>query len=199
MTEIKASRALVRIGDLTIEAFRLPSCEYRISQAQAAEAIKDAPVYALRFLGSKNPKAMLGGSYTDYKPDSIEVESAPGRRGQTRINALPLEVVSAYWLFRAYQGSKDAFTLSWALITESLEQCFDDVFGVTLTASERDDRLTSRIQQLTQDLATLGEDFAIDNVQLLQLEAYRDDNQRLRDEAQRLRALLAENGISEEC
>ena len=68
---------------------------------------------------------------------------------------------------------------------------------MTRTVSERDDRLTSRIQQLTQDLATLGEDFAIDNVQLLQLEAYRDDNQRLRDEAQRLRALLAENGISE--
>ena len=40
MTEIKASRALVRIGDLTIEAFRLPSCEYRISQAQAAGNVK---------------------------------------------------------------------------------------------------------------------------------------------------------------
>ena len=84
------------------------------------------------------------------------------------------------------------------LITESLEQRFDDTFGVTRTASERDDCLTSRTQQLTQDLATLGEDFAIDNVQLLQLEAYRDDNQQLRDEAQRLRALLAEDGISEE-
>lgn len=196
MTDSKASRALVRIGDLTIEAFRLPSGEYRMSQAQAAEAIKDAPVYALRFLGSKNSKAMLGEGYTDYKPDSIEVESGPGR-GQTRINALPLEVVSAYWLFRAYQGSKDAFTLSWALITESLERRFDEAFGVTRTASERDDRLTIRIQQLTQDLARLGEDFAIDNVQLLQLEAYRDDNQRLREESQRLRALLADHGITE--
>jgi hypothetical protein len=190
----KTVHSPVRIGEMTIEAFRLPSGEYRISQAQAAEAIKDAPVHTLRFLDSKNPKAMLGEGYTDYKPESIEVESVPGRREQTRINALPLEVVSAYWILRAYQGHKDAFTL----ITKSLEQHLNEAFGVARTASEREDRLTSRNQQIDQDLATLGENLATDNSQRLELEAYRDYSQQLKKEIEQLRALLAENGIRDD-
>lgn len=66
----------------------------------------------------------------------------------------------------------------------------DGAFGVTRTEQERADRLSSRIQQLEQDLTSLGEAFEVDNAQSIELQAYRD-------EAQRLRALLAENGIDE--
>ena len=66
----------------------------------------------------------------------------------------------------------------------------DGAFGVTRTEQERDDRLSSRIQQLEQDLTSLGEAFEFDSVQSSELRAYREDNQRLR-------ALLADNGIDE--
>ena len=44
MTEsTKATRATVTIGTLTIEGFRTPTGDYRMSQQQASEAIGDSP------------------------------------------------------------------------------------------------------------------------------------------------------------
>jgi hypothetical protein len=157
---VKASRSNVQLGSFTVDGFMLPDGSYRMSQAQAAEAIEEAPVYALRFLQSKDSKALLGETYTDYTPESVEVEPEPGKRGQTRINALPLEIVTAYWLTRAYKGNKKAFILSWALLTESLERRFDTAFGVVRSESERNDRLSRQVQALERDLTKLGEAYA---------------------------------------
>ena len=154
---VKAQRAIVRIGDLEVEGFMLPDGSYRMSQAQSAEAIEESPVYALRFLRSKDSKALLGEAYTDYTPESVEVEPEPGRRGQTRINALLLDVVTAYWLTRAYKGNKKAFILSWALLTETLERRFDSAFNVDRSEADYNQRITERMEQLEQ---TCGDAFA---------------------------------------
>jgi hypothetical protein len=167
----KAARATVTLGSIVIDGFRLPEGSYRMSQAQAAEAIGESPVYALRFLSSKDSKASLGEGYTDYKPESVEVESAPGQRGQTRINALPLEVVAAYWLSRAYRGNKKAFLLCWAMLTETLERRFDRAFGVTRLEDEWDQRLADGIiAQLENDLSGAFEeaDTALSREKLLE-------------------------------
>ncbi|MEG3991291.1 hypothetical protein QUA13_29930 [Microcoleus sp. S28C3] len=153
MTEsVRAVRASVQIGSLTVDGFMLPDGSYRMSQTQAAETIDEPPVYALRFLRSNGSKALLGEAYTDYTPESVEVESELGQRGQTRINALPLNVVTAYWLTRAYKGNRKAFLLSWALLTESLERRFDEAFGVTRTETERNDLLSQRVLELEQNI-----------------------------------------------
>jgi hypothetical protein len=178
---LKATRTTVAIGSLTVDAFMLPDGSYRMSQAGAASAIADAPVYALRFLKTNDSKLLLGEAFTDYSPETIEVESDPNVRGQTRINALPLEVVAAYWLYRAFKGNKAAFILSGALISESLERRFDDAFGVVRTEQERNDATRARIESLERDLASLGEGFAID--------------QEIRRERDYFESLLKQNGI----
>jgi len=62
---VKASRSTVTVGLSSVEGFRLPDGGYRMSQAQAAESIDESPVNALRFLSSKDSKALLGDSFTD--------------------------------------------------------------------------------------------------------------------------------------
>jgi predicted RNA-binding protein with PIN domain len=76
---IKATRATVAIGDLTVDAFMLPDGSYRMSQTQLAEAVGKDEINARRFLTSKNINAIRGESYT---PDSIEVSSPNEIRGQ---------------------------------------------------------------------------------------------------------------------
>ena len=179
MTEsVRAVRASVQIGSLTVDGFMLPDGSYRMSQTQAAETIDESPVYALRFLRSNDSKALLGEVYTDYTPESVEVEPEPGKRGQTRINALPLDVITAYWLTRAYKGNRKAFLLSWTLLTESLERRFDEAFGVTRTEGERNELLNQRVQELERDIS---EAFWVD-----------DEIRMERDHYERL---LRENGI----
>ena len=193
MTEpTKATRATVTIGTLTIEGFMLPDGSYQMSQTQAAESIGKPEINARRFLDSASIKSLLGKAYT---PDTIEVDSSDQARGQTRINAIPIEVVTAYWFTQASKGGKQALTLVWSLLTESLERRFDAAFEVTRTEQERDDRLSSRIQQLERDLTQLGEAYALDEVTPLQLEAVRDELRYKDDEITRLRNALVERGV----
>jgi hypothetical protein len=101
-------------------------------------------------LDSKAIKALLGKGYT---PDTIEIESSPEQaRGRGRFNALPLEVVAAYWLTQLSEGNKQALSLVWALLTETLERRFDEAFGVTRTEQERNELLSQRVQELEQDI-----------------------------------------------
>ena len=147
---VKAIRATVQLGALSIDGFMLPDGSYRMSQTQAAESVEKPEINARRFLDSKAIKALLG---KDYTPDTIDIESEAQRRGQSRFNALPLEVVTAYWFNQATPGNKQAMSLVWALLTESLERRFDQAFGVTRTEGERNIRLSERIvEQLENDL-----------------------------------------------
>ncbi|WP_206603012.1 hypothetical protein [Leptolyngbya ohadii] len=149
--EIRAQRATVVLGDIEIEGFMLPDGSYRMSQTQAAEIVEKPEINARRFLDSKAIKALLGGGYT---PDSIEVEAAQ-LRGQTRINALPLNVVTAYWFTQARQGNEKAASLVWAMLTETLERRFDRAFGVSRSEDDWNQQLSERIiVQLENDVAS---------------------------------------------
>ncbi|MEA5448414.1 hypothetical protein VB780_07540 [Leptolyngbya sp. CCNP1308] len=153
----KAKRTTVAIGSLSVDGFQLSDSSYRMSQAGAAKAINEPPVYASRFLTSRDSKTSLGQAFTDYIPEQIEVEASLGDRGQTRINALLVEVVSAYWLYRTFKGNKAAFTLTWALLQESLERRFDADFDLEHSESDRNVLLTQRLQQTEAGLAALRE------------------------------------------
>jgi len=173
---VRAVRAFVQIGSLTVDGFMLPDGSYRMSQTQAAECVGKPEINARRFLDSKAIKSLLGQGYT---PDSIEIEASSDQlRGQSRFNALPLEVVTAYWLSQAGEGNKQALSLVWALLTETLERRFDTAFNITRTEQERDELLSQRVQQLERDIR---EAFWVD-----------DEARIERDHYERL---LRENGI----
>lgn len=156
----KAQRALISLGPLEVEGFQMPDGSYRMSQSQAAAVIGLSERNAREFLQSKGIKALLGERYTPAK-NEIEVESKPGQiRGQTRIRALGLEEVSAYWLWQTYRGNKAALALCMALMTESLERRFDTAFGMQRSEGEYNSVLAERLQRLEGDLQRLGDAYA---------------------------------------
>lgn len=180
MTEsIKATRATVTIGNLTIEGFMLPDSSYQMSQTQAALAVGLGVQNVSDFLKSKAFKSLSGEGYT---PQISEIEpDETQQRGGSRIKALPLEVIRRYWLYQASRGNKKALALVDALMAETIERRFDDAFGVSRTEQERNDRLSGRIQQLERDLTELGDAYSYDEFARIELEVYQDENRRLRD------------------
>ena len=88
MTEL-ARRSTVQIGAIAIEGFMLPDSSDRMSQTQAAECVGKPQRNAGRFLESKGIKDLRGNGYT---PDTVEVKFSKQSRGQTRFNALPVDV-----------------------------------------------------------------------------------------------------------
>jgi hypothetical protein len=147
-----------------------------MSQTQAAECVGLSERNAREFLQSKALKTLLGEGYT---PATSEIEPDVGQvRGGSRIRALPLEIVGAYWLWQAARGNKTALSLVMALLTETLERRFDAAFGVTRSETERNELLSQRVQQLESDIR---EAFWVD-----------DEARIERDHYERL---LRENGI----
>lgn len=175
----KAKRAPVTIGPLEVEGFQMPDGSYRMSQAQAAECIGTTPQNASNFLRSKAFKALQGTESTDQSFGAIEVESSQQVTGGTRINALPLGVVWAFWLYQCSRGSKQAYKLLAALGTESLERRFDIAFGVQRSEADYDTRLTERVTQTEFDALA---------------EAYAEPDL-LREQISRLEQQLRDNGI----
>jgi hypothetical protein len=115
------------------------------------------------------------------RPTVLRLSHPLMKRGQTRFNALPLDVVTAYWLYQSSQGNQQALALVWALLSESLERRFDDAFGVIRTEQERNETTTTKIKTLEKALANLGEGFAI--------------NDEIRRERDYYESLLKQNGI----
>ncbi len=158
-TNDKAQRATVQIGPLSVDGFQMPDGSYRMSQTSAADAVGIGRQNVSDFLRSKAIKALLGEGYTGQIFE-IEVDSTEQRRGQARINAVPLEVVVAYWHWQSHRGNKQALQLCIALATETLERRFDSAFGVERSESERNAILTQRLQQTESALSALGEAYA---------------------------------------
>ena len=157
-THDKAQRATVQIGPLSVDGFQMPDGSYRMSQAGAAECIGTTPQNASNFLRSKAFKALQSGESTDQTFEVIEVESSQQATGGTRINAVSLDVVWAFWLYQCFRGNKQAYNLLAALGLETLERRFDAAFGVERSESDRDALLTQRLQaDLSRAIEALAE------------------------------------------
>jgi predicted transcriptional regulator len=151
----------------------------RMSQTQAAECVELSERNARDFLRSKGLKALLSEGYT---PAIFEIEPDAGQaRGASRSRGLPLEVVSAYWLWQAFRGNQSTLALCMALMTESPERRFDAAFEVERTEGDRNQRLAQRLEQLERIIESVGLGMALD-----------DD---IRWENAYLMQVLSENGI----
>jgi hypothetical protein len=167
----KAKRATVAIGPRSVYGFQMPDGSYRMSITGAAESVSSTVSNASDFLRSKAIKALLGDDSTPRISD-IEVESTEQITGQTRIRALPLDVVIVYWHWQSHRGNKQALQLCIALATETLERRFDAAFGVERSESDRNALLAQRLQA---DLAALGEAYA-------EPDLLREENEHLRQQ-----------------
>lgn len=174
----RAQRATITIGGIQLEGFQMPDGSYRMSQSSAAAAIELGRQNVSDFLRSKAIKRLLGKGYTG-QISNVEVESSDQTRGQTRINALPIEAVNAYWHWQSHRGHKKALQLCMALSAESIERRFDTAFGVPRSEDEYNQQLAARLQQTEQQLALLSDAYA-------EPDLLREENERLREQIRQL-------------
>jgi hypothetical protein len=73
---IKATRATVAIGGLTVDAFMLPDGSYRMSQTQAADLVGLSERNAREFLDSKTFERLAVEGYT---PAIFDVHNQPSK------------------------------------------------------------------------------------------------------------------------
>ena len=182
----KAKRATIQLGDRELDVFQLPDGSYRLSQSQVAQAAEKPEANFRNFLGTKWLKALPGIDSSTETFSKVEYEG----RGRP-INAVPLAIAYAFWVFQVWQRNKAALPLVIALGTETLARRADAAFGVQRSEAEyaaAANELMAVVGNQNQVLKALEENYAIDD------EA-RETAAIAWAENQRLRELLEANGI----
>lgn len=101
----------------------LPDGEYVMSQEQVARAIDIDAIYIRRFLASDALKTLSGKDFT--KDKMTYQDSSTGRGKSGRINVVPLEVATAFWVSQGNKGNAKASALVSACAMEALERRYE--------------------------------------------------------------------------
>jgi hypothetical protein len=124
---------------------------YRMTLKEAAATIGQNEADIRQSLRSNQLNALLGQA---PEPQVMEVDDdRPG--ADPRVVAIGLDVVCAYWLDGVRNGNKKAIAMTTAMVMETMERRFDAGFKADRTESERNDRLSQRMEALGEALGGL--------------------------------------------
>lgn len=137
MTSITVSRAVIQLGEIDLDVFRLFTGGYQLSAEGTSRAIGKPRNGMLRFLQSNSPQAL---PYKDFRGYTMQVENE-----HTQIKGVPFELAVAYWTKEALAGNLEAVALLAACAVEALERRADRAFGVERTEEERNQRLVENM------------------------------------------------------
>ena len=121
-TVSKAVRTTVEFAGVDLELFMLPNGEYFASQTSASASLDKDNTSIMRFSTSSALKALLGKEF--------ELRSLTVTGSNKPIKAVPLEVVSAYWMHWCGKGDAKAKQLVGGLIKRTLRDVADEAFGI---------------------------------------------------------------------
>ena len=143
-TTIKAERTSIDIAGTPIDGLMLSTGELRGNKSQAAEAIGENRMSVTRFLKSHVTESECQTPVTLTLQGKTHVTKVRIEGYSKLVDALTLDLMSAYWLSKAIAGNVQAQALCYALATETLERRFNRAFGVAATEEEYDEKLKLR-------------------------------------------------------
>ncbi len=134
MTNIKAIRANIKLGDIEIEGYQMPNGEYKVSQ-QTFKNTLDSLIG--NSTGKKYLKPILEASSSIVRGVKIDGYNRP-------IVMYGLETFSDVVAVYAQLGNQKAIAILVACVAESLERRFDTAFNIHRTEEERNQRFSIR-------------------------------------------------------
>lgn len=105
-----------------------------MSQSQVASAVEVHKFSMSRFLDEKQLGGKSGKGYRGHK---IDFDSVTGNRGGNgKINIIPIDLATEFWLEQAMKGNVKAQGLTKACLEEALKRMCDKAFEQLKTEEE---------------------------------------------------------------
>jgi hypothetical protein len=133
---IKAVRTKIKLGDIELDAFKLPDGEYRLSLTQATVALGFDKRRGSDFLGLEVVKTLA--TY-ELQGSGFVAEDT-----NQKIKSLTIDAFTAIVMYYALKGNLLAQAILGACLSEALERRIDAAFGVVRDEEERNDRMAAR-------------------------------------------------------
>jgi hypothetical protein len=134
---VKAERDTILLGDISLEVFKMPDGQYRLSQTQVPEAVGEGEISFRDFRKSNSPEALR---YKEFRSKKISVLG-----NNSKIPAIPIELAAAYWVKESIAHNVVASRLLGACTVESIERRADIAFGIKRTEEEYNQRFAVRV------------------------------------------------------
>ncbi|BCL38351.1 helix-turn-helix domain-containing protein [Nostoc sp. MS1] len=136
----KAKRAVIKIAGIEIDGFE-NNGKYFLSQSQVAEILGIHKYSTTRFIDELRKNQ----GYTGH---ILEVESnGKGKRGSSRVIAIPPNLASLFWGYQARKGNDKALALVCACAEEALERRLDRVFQQVKTEDEYENKTANALEE----------------------------------------------------
>ncbi len=140
MTNLKAKKAVITLGNIELDCYQMPDGKYFLSMGQIAEAIDTDHRRLAQF-------RELQLAQTLY-PEGFELAGKCTIEGSTAsVNTISLTDAPKYWMLSAMQTKNTAaFGLVAACVAEALERRADSAFGIQRSEEARNEFLKSRAE-----------------------------------------------------
>lgn len=136
---LKATRAIVDIGGISVQGLMMPGVTYRMSDSDITSAIDEPRNSLLRARRSGQLEQPEGKDFGCYK---VRIEG-----NNSRLNASSIDLAVAYWILKA-PTNKKALALIGALAAEPIYRRFDRAFGIKVAEAQYDATLALKLQSL---------------------------------------------------
>jgi hypothetical protein len=134
---VKAERATILLGDISLEVFKMPDGHYRLSQTQVAGAVEKDESSFRKFRTSKSPDAL---QFNGFRSGKIGIQG-----NNIKVSVIPVELAAAYWVKESIAQNAVASRLLGACAVESIERRADIAFGIKRTEEEYNQRFAVRV------------------------------------------------------
>lgn len=136
--EQKATKAIIHLGKLPLDVYRLPDRSYKLYLESVTAIIGKEKPDLLDFLQGTSPQALRFKNYNLMHAEKILVEVEEGEF----IKPIPIPLATSYWLYEAFKGNKKAQAIAQASMIESIERRADQAFRVQRSELEYNRRFT---------------------------------------------------------
>lgn len=138
----KAEKTTIYLGSIPLDVYQMPDSSYKLYIESVTAAIERPSNDLLRFLSGKSPQALPYKDRNLLQEPMIEVEGYGGY-----IKPIPVELATAYWLYRAIKGNIIAQALIQSSLAESIERRADIAFEFQRTEQEYNQQFGDRLEE----------------------------------------------------
>lgn len=139
----KAIKAIIHLGTIPLDVYQMPDGSYKLYIESVTAAVDRPNNDLFRFLAGKSVQALPYKNRKLLQEPMIDVEGYGGS-----VKPIPIELATAYWLYRAVNGSSVAQAIIQAALMESIERRADAAFEFKRTEAEYNQKFGDRFEEI---------------------------------------------------
>ncbi|MDV3002562.1 MAG: hypothetical protein N5P05_004217 (plasmid) [Chroococcopsis gigantea SAG 12.99] len=143
---VKAVKATIQMGSIPLDVYLMPDGSYKLYIDSVTRVVGDEKNKLLSFMRGKSLQAKPFKNYSITQAIPVEVEDQ-----KEKIKPIPINLATAFWLYKAIGGNEIAQALAQACMMETIERRADTAFKFKRTEEEYNRKFAERFEEFLSE------------------------------------------------